>query len=791
MSKPEALPPESLQHRCDPGILNFKTTAELPGLEKVLGQPRALRALELGSEVSGPGFNIFVSGLPDSGRTTLTKDFIKRKAEKESAPDDWCYVHNFENPYHPKVISLPAGNGAVLKKELVELISRCRQEIQDAFRSEEYINERNRLTKTSQERQEEEFDKLQKIASESKFTIIRTTSGFNLVPVVEGKPLTPKQLEKLSDENKLKLKKLEEKLEQQGLETILNIREISETYHQEVEKLDAYTARFAIEHLMNSFKEKYADLDGVLNHISSMVEDIVENTDKFSSPVDSGIDAQWLKRYEINLLVDNTELKGAPVVMESHPTYQNLCGRIEHRLVMGVSQTDFSMIRAGALHRANGGYLLLPAREVLLNPYAWQGLERALRDGEIRILELGTQLSLISTTSLEPEPIPLSVKVILFGTPMLYELLRLYDVNFGKLFKVKAEFATLMERTEENARDCALFIKSVVDQHQLLEFDASAVARVIDHSSRMTSDQEKLSTRFGQISDLVREAAYWAEKDGGPLVTAEKVDLAIQEKEYRNNLYMELMQEWIEKDTILIDLTGEDVGQVNALTLVKVGDYHFGRPSRVTASVYAGKEGIIDIEKQAELGGPIHTKGVLIISGLLGRRYGRDKPLSLTARLTFEQSYSSVEGDSASLAEICALLSAIARIPVRQDLALTGSINQLEEVQAVGGVNEKIEGFYDICRKKGLTGSQGVIIPRANLRNLMLKDEIVEAVKVGEFHIWPVHHLDQALSLLTEIPVGELQDDDSFPEGTLNRIVDGRLVQFREMLIAEEKEEGD
>ena len=449
---------------------------------------------------------------------------------------------------------------------------------------------------------------------------------------------------------------------------------------------------------------------------------------------------------------------------------------------MGVSQTDFMMIRPGAFHRANGGYLLLPAQEVLLNPFSWQGMKRTLRDGEIRIRELGSQLSLISTASLEPQAIPLSIKVILFGTPILHELLRNYDVDFEKLFKVRAEFATLMDWTDENSLDCALFIKSVVDKNQLIAFDAAAVARVIEFSSRMTGDQQKLSTRFGKISDLVRESAYWAQKNDFTTVTAEQVDRAIEEKEYRHNLSEELVQEWIEKDTILIDVSGEAVGQVNALSVLLAGDYLFGRPSRVTASVSPGNEGVIDIEKQAELGGRIHTKGVLIISGLLSRRFGQNKPISLTARLTFEQSYSGVEGDSASLAEICALLSAIGDIPLRQDLALTGSVNQLGMVQAVGGINEKIEGYFTACQNKGVTGSQGVIIPHANRPNLMLKKEIVEAVESGHFHIWAVTNLDEVLWLLTGILPGDPQKDGSFPDESFNRAVDDRLNLFHKLV---------
>jgi len=782
MPQTEALLPEALNHPCDPDILNFKTTDELPILEKVLGQPRALRALELGSEVTGPGFNIFVSGLPDSGRTTLTMDYIKRKADVESVPNDWCYVNNFDNAYQPRVISLPAGQATILKEDIDNLIVRCQQEIQQAFRSDVYINEHNLLTKSMQEKQEDEFQKLQSEAHQINFSIVRTPSGFGLIPIVNDKPLTPDELEKLSKEHHQKLQELRETLEQKTLETILKIREIGEVFYQKLKELDNYTVLFVINHLVKSVKERYAGIDEVIQHLEAIQADIVENAEKFREDDGTASNPQWLNRYEINVLIDNISLKGAPVVMESHPTYQNLVGRIEHRLVMGVSQTDFTMIRPGALHRANGGYLLLPAREVLLSPYAWQGLERALRDAEIRILELGSQLSLISTASLEPEPIPLSAKVILFGTPILHELLRLHDVDFAKLFKVRAEFATIMDRTDENARDCALFIKSVVDENKLSPFNNSAVARIIEHSSRMARDQQKLSTRFGQISDLVREADYWAQKEKTKIVTERAVDRAIQEKNYRNNLSEELIHEWINEGTILIDVTGEAVGQVNALSVLVIGDYAFGRPNRVTASAYPGSDGVIDIEKQAELGGPIHTKGVLIISGLLGRHYGHNKPLSLTASLTFEQSYSGIEGDSASAAELCALLSAIADIPLRQDRAMTGSINQLGEIQAIGGVNEKIEGFFTSCENKELTGSQGVIIPQANTRNLMLKTDVIDAVKNGKFHIWPISTLAGGLALLTDLEIGELQEDGTYPEGTFNHDVDKRLTQFLDVV---------
>ena len=788
MSKPKELLPESLYHKCDPEIFKFKTTDELPELEKVLGQPRALSALELGCEVTGPGFNIYVSGLPDSGRTTLTRDYINRKAEKEPVPPDWCYVNNFENPYRPRTIQLSQGKASVFKEELKELIDRCRQEIQSAFLSEEYINERNNLTKTSQDQQEEVFKQLKETARESNFTILRTTSGYKIIPTVKGKPLSPAELDQLSEENQRKLEDLQETLEKGVIESVQVIREIAEKYHQEVEKLDVYTSRYAIDHLIKAVKAKFSGINEVLEHIDSIEIDIIENTEKFLENDKKSIESPWMNRYGVNVLVDNSELEGAPVIIEGHPTYQNLFGRIDHHLIMGVSRTDFMMVRPGAFHKANGGYLLLPAQETLLNPYAWQGMKRTLRDGEIRILELGSQMSLISSASLEPEAIPLSIKVIFFGTPKLHELLRNHDVDFEKLFKIRAEFATLMDWTDENTLDYALFIKSVIVENHLLPFGKTAIARVIEHSSRMTGDQQKLSTQFGKISDLVREAAYWAHKTGKQKVTAEQVDRAIEEREYRHNLSEELIQDRIKRETILIDVSGKAVGQTNALSIQMTGDYLFGRPSRVTASVSPGNKGIIDIEKQADLGGPIHTKGVLIISGFLGRRFGQNKPINLTARVTFEQSYSGVEGDSASLAEISALLSAISDIPLRQDLALTGSINQLGNVQAVGGINKKIEGFYATCKNKGITGSQGVIIPHTNQSNLMLKKEIVESVKLGKFHIWPVTDLDEAIWLLAGIPPGELQANGSFPDGTFNKAVNDRITLYKKLV--EKKGEG-
>jgi lon-related putative ATP-dependent protease len=606
-----------------------------------------------------------------------------------------------------------------------------------------------------------------------------------LVPGINGEPVKPEELEALSDEQKQKLEKKESMLEGEVQKSLHQIQAKTRELHEKLQELDEQTALFAIEHLVEALKEKYADQDPVVEYLDVLKDDIVVNADQFRDgeqepPRATGrvaeIDAR--QRYEVNVLVDNSGCEGAPVIVENHPSYHNLMGRIEHEVVLGATLTNFTLIRPGALHRANGGYLILPAREVLLNQYAWEGLQRALRDQALRIVELGTQLGLLSTTTLEPEPMPLNVKVVLIGTPMLYYMLQDHDEDFTKLFKVKAEFATLMERTKETEREYALFVKAVIDENGLPPFDRTAVARIIEHGSRLAESQNKLSTRFGMIADLIRESAHWAQKEGKKLVDAAVVDRAIDEAIYRDNLIEERLQEMVTDGPLLIDVGGERVGQINALSVLEIGGYAFGRPTRITATVYPGKDGVLDIEREAKLGGPIHTKGVLIISGFLGSRYGQKRALSLSSRITFEQSYDEVEGDSASAAELIAILSALADTPLRQDRAITGSVNQHGTIQVVGGVNEKIEGFFATCRKEGLNGSQGVIVPEGNLQHLMLNQEVVDAVAAGNFHIWPISTVDEGLQLLTGKDPGAVLDDGSFPQGSINQLILQRLEMY-------------
>jgi predicted ATP-dependent protease len=786
---------DQLSRGCDPDTLPFHTTDELPGLQEVIGQPRAFRALELGIEVDGIGYNIFVLGVPDSGRTTLTLDYLKRKAAQSPKPEDWCYVNNFENPGQPRALRLPAGMAVELRKDMKTLVGGCADHIPQVFSSEEYTRERDRLVNAMNQKIKRELSQLEEHLLRYNFILLKTPYGLFLSPGLQGKPLTNEEFEKLSGEQKEKLAQLQEKLSGSVEKTLALLHEIEQTAQTELQDLDLRTSLFIIRPFINDLKAKYAGVLAVMNFLDLVQVDMVRNASQFRSqgkPEPGSIkEREWAVRYEINVLVNNAGCEGAPVIVENQPTYPNLLGSIDQDIILGGAYTDFSKIRAGALHRANGGSLILPARDVLINPYAWEGLKRVLRDGEIRMIELGSQMGLVRTTRLDPEPVPLFLKVIMVGTPMLYYMLRAYDEDFAKLFKIRAEFATEMERTSHSEQDYALFVKSVIDQNHLHPFDRTAVARIIETGSRMVQNQKKLSTQFGIIADLICESSYWAKRCSKEIVDHEAVQKALDERIYRSSLVEERIQELIADETIIVEVNGRRAGQINALSVSSLGDYMFGRPNRVTASVYAGKSGVVDIERQAKLGGPIHTKGVLIISGFLGDRFGQNRQLNLTASLTFEQSYDEVEGDSASAAELLALLSAIAGVAIDQSRAITGSVSQHGHIQAIGGVNEKIEGFFQTCKSKGLTGEHGVIIPYANQSNLMLKKEVLEAVEQGVFHIWAVKTIDEAIKLLTGHESGERQDDGSFPEGTFNQAVVARLEGFSRVVNHNSDQKGE
>lgn len=789
----EELSVKKLRRECDPSVMRCETTEEITPLPGIVGQERALRALTFGLDIKERGFNIYAAGLPGTGRMTAIKNFLERIAKDKPVPPDCCYVNNFRDPYQPRALKLPPGRGRALREDMKKFIEEARREIPKAFESEDYAAKREEIAKTVEERRKSLLVQLNERARREGFLIQSTPVGLLIIPVIKGKPVSEQQLMSLSPQVREEIRKRRDRLESDLRTALRQLRGIERELNEGLRKLNREVALFTIGHLVTDLMEKYSDLAEVTSYLEEVRDDILDNIDQFRrgegaqpqprTPIPIPMMREPpFRKYEVNVLVDNSDLKGAPVVMELNPTHKNLFGRIEKEARFGALTTDFTMIHGGSLHKANGGYLVLPIEELLRNLFSWDGLKRALRNERITIEEVGERLGFITTKSLMPEPIPLSVKVVIIGNPLFYQLLYARDPDFSELFKVKADFDTRMDRNEENVRTYASFVCTLCKKEKLKHLDASGVAKLVEYSSRLAEDQEKLSTRFSEIADIIREANFYATQDGSSLVTADHVKKAVEEKVYRSNLIQERIKEMIERGTLLIDTEGEAVGQVNGLSVISLGDFSFGKPSRVTASIGLGREGLIDIERESELGGRIHTKGVMILSGYLANKYAQDKPLSLSARLVFEQSYSMVEGDSASSTEVYSLLSSLSGLPVKQGIAVTGSVNQRGEVQAIGGVNQKIEGFFEVCKAKGLTGEQGVIIPESNVQNLMLKEEVVDAVKAGKFHIYPVKTVDEGIEILTGVRAGARRPDGTFEEGTVNHRVDKRLREMAERL---------
>ncbi|NWG11360.1 AAA family ATPase [Candidatus Bathyarchaeota archaeon] len=783
------LPFDKLRRECDPKMMRCETTQQLEPLEGIIGQERAVRALKFGLDIKERGFNIYVAGYPGTGRMTAVKDFLEEVAKAKSTPSDWCYVYNFHNPYEPQAIRLPSGQGKVFQKDMTDLISEARRILPKAFESEDYSDKRAATVKAIEEERHNLIEQLNKKAQEEGFVLQSTPMGLLVIPVIRGKPVGDEEFLALSPKVKEEIQKRREKLDAELRNAMRQLRASEGKIHEELKKLNRDVAFYAIGHLVTDQKEKYKNFPEVIKYIEDVQNDLLENLTQFVKEPEAPTPFQfpWIKelpfrKYEVNLIVDNSELKGAPVIVELNPTYQNLFGRMEKEAQFGVLTTDFTMIHGGSLHKANGGYLALRVEAVLQNPLSWDSLKRALTSEEVAVEEPGERLGFISIKGLKPEPIPLDIKIVLIGNPLLYQMLYIYDMDFIELFKVKADFDTTMDRTEENMRKYAAFVCAFCRKENLEHLDALAVAKIVEYSSRIASDQGKLSTRFAEIADIIREANFYANQENARHVTANHVKKAIEEKVYRSNLIQDKIQDMVKRNFLLIDTEGEAVGQVNGLSVIGLGDFAFGRPSRVTASIGMGREGITDIEREAKLGGPIHTKGVMILGGYLTEKYAKDKPLSLSARLVFEQSYEEVEGDSASSTELYAILSALSGLPIKQNIAVTGSVNQRGEIQAIGGVNEKIEGFYEVCKAKGFTDKQGVLIPESNVQNLMLKEEIVEAVKAGKFHIYSVKTIDEGIEILTGIEAGRRQADGTFEKKTVNYLVDKQLRDIAEKL---------
>ncbi len=786
MRRHRELRPEELRRRVDPERLRFETTEEVAPLVGTVGQPRALDAIAYGLGVATAGFNIFVAGAPGSGRLTTVLDYVRSRAAAVPSPDDWVYVHNFAAPERPNAIRLPAGQGREFAQAMDDFLAGAAREIARAFESEEYDRRRRELLSEGKHAREELDEELTAFAAERDITLQVTPAGVASMPLVDGKPITREQFEALSEEQRGDIHRRSVEVEERTAAYAHQVRELEKQTTARVHELDQEVGAYATGPLFRELDERYGASPEVAEHLADVRREVLANLSDFRGdqeeqhPVMAALAPRGdgSSRFRVNVFVDNGGAAGAPVVVEHNPTYYNLVGRVEYRASFGVMVTDVREIKAGALQRANGGFLVLDVLEVLRHPFAWEALKRALRAKEARIENLGDEFSAVPSATLRPEPVPLDLKVVLLGPPLVHRVLYQTDEDFRELFKVKAEFASELDWNAQHQRDYAAFVSRWVRENDLRHFDRGAVARLIEHGGRLREDQRKLSARLLELSDVISEASFWAGEAGRPVVEAADVELAVRKREYRSNLIEERIEELIDRGTIVIDTAGERLGEVNGLAVIDLGDYSFGRPTRVSASISLGRGGIESIERETDMSGPIHSKGVLILAGYLAATYAQDLPLALHATLTFEQSYDEVEGDSASSTELYALLSALANAPIDQGIAVTGSVDQRGRVQAVGGVTRKVEGFYAVCKAKGLTGRQGVIVPAANAENLMLDEEIVEAAAQGLFHVWAVETVDEGIELLTGVPAGRPAADGAFPEGTIHARAAARLEEF-------------
>ncbi|PWB64576.1 MAG: ATP-dependent protease [Deltaproteobacteria bacterium] len=794
------LKPDDLYRSCDPKVFTFRTTGDHPGLEGIIGQRRALDAIDFGLNLQSSGFNIYVLGDSGTGKTSAIRTFISRKADTEIVPPDWCYVFNFAEAAEPIAVWMEPGRGVEFQKDMEALIDHLKVEIPKIFESKEYKRQKAVYTDEFQGKQKELFGALEKEAESRGFKIKSAMGGFSIVAIgASGDALTEEEYNTFDQKRKDELRENGKSI-QERLDDVMRLlkKEEKETGGK-LNELERIAALSVLGHLIEDIKSQHPNNGKLQAYLDAAREDILKSIEDFKAPQEEPPSPlPFLKmqkqepnfsRYSVNVLVNNGGGKGSPCVFESNPTYYNLFGRIEHKLQIGAAITDFTMIKAGALHKANGGYLVVNALDLLRNIFSYDALKRAIRNREVKIEDVWEQYRLVTTTTMKPEPIPLDVKVILIGTPEIYYLLYNLDEEYRELFKVKADFDNRIERTEANIREYAAFVATKTREERLLPFDASGVARVVEYGSRLAEHQEKLSSKFSDVSNLIRESHYWARKADADVVSGRHVEKALEEKVHRHSRIEDRMRDVTAEGTIIVETSGEAIGQVNGLSVLDTGDYSFGRPSRITATVHAGKRGVVNIERETKLSGKIHEKAVLILSSYLGRKYASRKPISLTASLTFEQLYGMIEGDSATCAELYALLSAIAGVPIRQGIAVTGSMDQNGTVQPIGGANEKIEGFFDLCRLRGLTGEQGVILPMRNARNLMLKKEVVEAVREGKFRIYAIEHVEDGVEILTGIPAGKEGPDGTYPAGTLNRLVEERLTALRNAMKGEEEGE--
>ena len=802
MTAPSALPPGALFRPCDAARLPFETTEELEPVEEIVGQDRAAQAVRFAIGMKHGGYNLFALGPTGTGKHAFVCKSVEKAMTTWEQPPDWCYVNNFDDPHRPRAVRLPAGKARLFHDDMAALVEELRLAIPAAFESEEYRNRKTVIEEHFKERQEDAFNELQARGKKHDIALIRTPVGLALAPIKDGEVLAPEDFQKLSDEERKNRRVASEEL-QKDLEALLRkVPTWEKEQREQIRQLNREVTLYAVGNSIDELKKNWADYPAVLEYLEAVRNDVIENAHEFLPRPQQqpqyvlgpgGLaqvgDAAPSRRYQVNVLVDQTQRDpaagtgseppaGAPLIYEDHPTQPNLVGRIENMAQMGTLVTDFTLIKAGALHRANGGCLILDARKVLTQPFAWETLKRALRSELIRIESPAEALGWSSTITLQPEPIPLRVKVMMLGEPMIYYLLNHLDPEFSMLFRVSADFDTRMDRDEDGTLAYARQIGALARQVDLKPLDRHAVARVIEQGARTAGDAEKLSTHMETLEDLLREADFWASEDDAGTIAAPHVQKAIDAKIYRSDRLRERIQEEIRRGTIVIETDGARVGQINGLAVYQLDHFAFGKPSRITCRVRLGKGEVVDIEREVALGGPLHSKGVLILASYLGTRFAGEQPLSLSANLVFEQSYGGVDGDSASSAELYALLSALSEIPIRQSLAVTGSVDQNGRVQAIGGVNEKIEGFFDVCKARGLSGDQGVLIPETNMKHLMLRKDVVDACRERRFHIYAVDHVDQGIEILTDVPAGAADGSGEYPIGSVNRAVAKRLAGF-------------
>ena len=799
-----------LRWQCDPKLFQFECTKDLSPLREFIGQERAIRAVEFGLNMKNAGYNIYVAGLTGTGKTSVVKTYIERLIrERESRgkalqPDDWCYLYNFQEPDHPQIVSLPQGKGKRFQSQLTELLARVKDELSKAFSSEEYQTQKKKMVEEGRVKQQKVFETISQEARKQGFTLQMTPVGPALIPLVDNHPMEESEYLALEETTRTELETKRADLRKKLQASFERASRVEQQTVERLKKADKDIGEFTVSRLFAPLFDECSDLPKVSQYLTDLKSYTLDNLELFKGteepvhpvlgvPVSQVVgERNPFLPFQINVFVDNITAKGPPVVIEPNPNFGNMFGKIERRFLFGGYLSDHTMLKAGALSLANGGYLLLSAQDVLTNPGVWSALKRTIKNKEVQIEDPFEQFGLIAPQGMRPEPMPIKVKIILIGDALVYQLLSMHDEDFWEIFKVKADFNFEIEKTEQNMLDYAAFIAGCCEECEARPFDPSGVAKTIEYSARIVADQEKLSSRFAQIKELIEEANYWASKDNARFISASHVQKAIDEKLFRHNLIEERIQDMINRGTIMIDAEGTVVGQVNGLSIYALGDITFGKPSRITAKTFMGRGGVINIERESQLSGRIHDKGVMILSGYLGWKYAQDKPLSLSASLCFEQSYEGVEGDSASSAELYAILSSLSKMPIKQNIAVTGSVNQKGEIQPIGGVNHKIEGFFQVCQAKGLTGDQGVLIPYQNLRNLMLREEVVEAVRSGQFHIYTAKTIDEGTEVLTGIPAGEKQEDGTYPEGTINFLVDKQLKEMAERLkgfYAEEKKE--